>query len=300
MARGSKPAKDKEAKPSVTRKSPKDDGARVGDLEKRLEEALKGKADALKREAEGLKREAEAQEQQAASAEILRIISSSPTDAHPVFEFIARSARRLCEGDVCTVARYDGELLHLTAHASATPEGVAVLQQLFPTRPTRATVSGRAVLESTVVHIPDLNVDAEYTQPLGQALRARSALGVPMLREGRPIGVIALGRTAVGPFTEAQISLLQTFAAQAVIAIENVRLFTELQDKNRALTDALERETATAQILRVISRSPTELQPVLDAVAESAARLCDALDATILLRSGDEMRAQAHFGPIPQ
>src|SRR5262245_50391289 len=121
MGRGPKPAKSKEAKLPVTRKSPKDDGARVRDLEKRLEEALKGKADALKREAEGLKREAEAQEQQAATAEILRVISSSPTDVQPVFDGIAQSAMRLCEGTQSFVTRVDGGLLHIAAFAHRDP-----------------------------------------------------------------------------------------------------------------------------------------------------------------------------------
>src|SRR5262249_19313313 len=124
-------------------------------------------------------------------------------------------------------------------------------------------------------------------------------LGVPMLREGVAIGVIAVARAEPRPFSTAQIALLNTFADQAVIAIENVRLFTELESRNRDLTVALEQQTATAEILRVISSSPTDIQPVFDAVAESAARLCEAFDSTNYRRDGDRLLLVAHYGPIP-
>src|SRR5262249_25685537 len=126
----------------------------------------------------------------------------------------------------------------------------------------------------------------------------RAVLAVPLLREGIPIGVLLLGRTVVRPFTEKQIGLVTTFADQAVIAIENARLFDEVQARTRALTEALEQQTATTEVLRVISESPSDLQPILDAVVSNAARLCEALDASILLRDGDVVVLRAHSGPL--
>jgi GAF domain-containing protein len=218
----------------------------------------------------------ESLEQQTATSGILRVISSSPTDVQPVFDTIARSAMRLCDGAFGVVSRYDGELLHLAAHANVTAEGGDALRQMFPTRPGRSGVNARVALEGGVVHIPDTQADAEYSQSLGQALSVRSALGVPMLREGRVVGTVAVGRLELRPFTETQIALLQTFADQAVIAIENVRLFKELEARNAELTESLEQQTATSEILRVISRSPTDVQPVFDTIVDSAVRLCSA------------------------
>jgi GAF domain-containing protein len=233
----------------------------------------------------------EALDQQTATSEILRVISSSPTDVQPVFDAIARSALRLCHGDFCNVARYDGELLHLVGYAHASPEGVDVLKQMFPMRPTRTAFFGRTILEKDVVHILDVRVDAELARPLTQALQSRSGVGVPMLREGQPIGVIGIGRYEVRAFTDQEIALLQTFADQAVIAIENVRLFNETKE-------ALDRQIATAEILRVISSSPTDIQPVLDAVVRSAIRLCEGYDAWIGLTEGGNLHVRAHEGPI--
>jgi GAF domain-containing protein len=236
-----------------------------------------------------------------ATSEILRVISSSPTDVQPVFDAIALSAMRLCDATFCNVARYDGDRLHLAAHAHTTAEGIEAMEQLFPMRPSRATALGRAVFEAAVAHLPDLQRDAEYSQPLRAALRARSALGVPLLRDGQPIGAIAVGRSESHPFTQDQIALLQTFADQAVIAIENVRLFTELQEKNRALTaahaqvtESLEQQTATSEILSVISRSPTDVQPVFDVIAQSARRLCDGNYCTVARYDGELVHLAAH------
>src|SRR4029078_9187751 len=241
----------------------------------------------------------EAFEQQTATSEILRVISESPTDTQPVFDTIAGSAMRLCDAAMGVVSRYDGELIHLAAHSHVTTECAEVMQHIFPMRPARTGIHGRIIQERGVVHIPDAQVDAEYSQSLSQALHLRSAVGVPMIREGRVIGAVAVGRIEVQPFTEKEIALLQTFAHQAVIAIENVRLFKELQERNAELREALEHQTATAEVLGIISRSPTDVQPVLDAIVESAARVCGIDDVTLRLRDGEIMVAGAHFGSIP-
>src|SRR5262249_29490185 len=154
-------------------------------------------------------------------------------------------------------------------------------------RPSRATTTSRAILERTVVHVPDVLEDPDYARPVALALLNRSTLAVPMLRDGEPIGTISVGRLEPRPFTEKQIELLQTFADQAVIAIENVRLFQELQARNRELTEALEQRTATSEILRVISSSPTDVQPVFSAIVESAVRLCGARDGAVFRFDGE-------------
>src|SRR5262249_13173186 len=228
-------------------------------------------------------------EQQTATSEVLRIISASPTDAQPVFNAIARSAMRLCEGAFSVVARYDGELMHLGAHAHTTAEGTNYIQQNLPKRPGRETMLGRAILGGQVVHVSDLQADIEYNPASQQAHRVRSGLSVPMLLDGRPVGAISVGRHEVRSFTEQQIELLQTFADQAVIAIENVRLFNETKE-------ALERQTATSEILRVISSSPTDIQPVFDAIVRSATQLCAGLHGTVLRYDGNLMHFAAHHG----
>ena len=262
----------------------------------RLKQELKRVSEQL----ESRERElAEATEQQTATSEILRVISESPTDTQPVFDTIAQSAMRLCDGAMGVVSRYDGELIHLAAHSHVTAEGAEVMRHMFPMRPARTGIHGRIILERSVVHIPDAQADAEYSQSLSQALHLRSAIGVPMVRDGRVIGAVAVGRIDVRPFTEKEIALLQTFAHQAVIAIENVRLFKELQERNAEFREALEHQTATSEVLGIISRSPTDVQPVLDAIVESAARVCGIDDVVLRLRSGEVNVARAHFGPIP-
>ena len=229
-------------------------------------------------------------EQQAATAEILRVISSSPTDVQPVFDAIVRSAVRLCDGLYGFVGRFDGEQIHIAAHHNYTPDALRVMQEMYPMRPSRQQVSGRVILSRAVVQIEDLMEDPEYAQPLARAGRWRASLGVPLLREGDAIGMITVMRGQPGRFSDTQTQLLKTFADQAVIAIENVRLFTELQEKNAALTrahaqvtESLEQQTATSEVLRVIAGSPTDLQPVLDALVESAGRLGRTADTFLLL-----------------
>src|SRR5205823_4214796 len=161
------------------------------------------------------------------------------------------------------------------------------------------SVIGRALLANAAVQIADVLADPEYAySDMQQAAGYRTLLGVPMLRGKEPIGVLFLGRTTVRPFTDKQIELLQTFADQAVIAIENVRLFDEVRAKTRDLSEALTYQTGSSNILRVIASSPTNVEPVLEAIVDSACQLCEADDAAVLLKDGDDLRFSAHHGPI--
>jgi GAF domain-containing protein/anti-sigma regulatory factor (Ser/Thr protein kinase) len=242
----------------------------------------------------------EALEQQTATSEVLRVISSSPTDVQPVFDVIVQSATRLCDASFGTVHRFDGQLITVEAHKNMTPEQLEQTEQRFPAPATRGSSVGRAILECNVIHIKDVREDPDYVFVGAQkALGYRTVLAMPLLREGAPIGALAMWRREVKPFTDSQIALIKTFADQAVIAIENVRLFNELQSRNRELTEALEQQTATSEILRVIASSPTDIQPVLDVVAENAARLCEATDAVIFRMDQDLFKPVASYGTLP-
>jgi two-component system, NtrC family, sensor kinase len=231
---------------------------------------------------------AEAFEQQTATSEILGVIASSPTDLQPVLDVVAENAARLCEATDALILRVEADILRLVASYGPLPTS--------QTRPiSRQLVSGRAVIDRQTIHVHDITVaEDEFpdTRTRGIPRGIRTFLATPLLRKGVPIGAIVIRRTEVRPFTEKQIALLKTFADQAVIAIENVRLFQEL-------TEALEQQTATSQILGVIASSPTDIQPVLDVVAENAARLCDASDAVIQRVDANVLRRVAHYGPIP-
>src|SRR5262249_16040121 len=162
---------------------------------------------------------------------------------------------RLCDAVNGAVTRFDGELIHLAAYSNSDRDEVAALRHVFPVAPGRGSVTGRAIMDRAVVHVEDLTKDPEFAHPALVEAAFRTVLSVTMLREGQPIGAINVNRMEVKPFSVDQIALLQTFADQAVIAIENVRLFTELQASNRELTTALDKQTATSDVLRVISRS---------------------------------------------
>jgi signal transduction histidine kinase len=231
----------------------------------------------------------EALEQQTATSQVLGVISQSQTDVQPVFEAIVESAARLCEGLFGTLFSFDGELIHLVAAHNWTPAVFEAARRVFPTQPTRATATGRAILERAVVHVPDVDLDPEWEtgHEASRVVGFRSALCVPMLRDGVPLGVIGVARANPGPFSDKQVALLKTFADQAVIAIENVRLFRELEARNRELTESLEQQTATGDILRVISSSPTDVQPVFDTIAARAKRLCDARECAVFRFDGE-------------
>ena len=300
MRRNAKPAKAKvAAKPTVVYKSRKNEGSRVGDLETRLAEALKLKVEAFEQQTataellETRTRElAEAQEQQTATAEILHVISSSPTDLQPVFDAIAERAMHLCGASTGWVSRFDGELVHLVARANVSPEVAAAVQSVYPVPPSRRTAAARAILTGGLVQIPDVREDPEYGIATQVGAAFRSVAAVPMLQKGKAIGAVAVGRPDPGPFSERQIALLQTFADQAVIAIENVRLFNETKE-------ALEQQTATSEILRVIASSPTDLQPVFDTIAERSMRLCEATFGWVMTFDGELMhlRSLANVSP---
>jgi GAF domain-containing protein len=242
----------------------------------------------------------EALEHQTATSEVLNVISRSPTDAQPVFGAIVESAARLCEAVFSGVFLYDDDLLHVTATNNFTPELLNRLSQMYPKRPDRSVLAGRAVLDGKIAHVHDLLADREYSRELALAGNWRAGLAVPMLRDGKPVGAISVGKADAVPFSERQVQLLTTFADQAVIAIENVRLFTQLQASNRDLSEALQQQTATADVLKVISRSTFDLQAVLDTLAESAVRLCSADRSVIRRRVGDTYPVAATYGFSPE
>src|SRR5262245_57049292 len=219
----------------------------------------------------------ESLEYQTAISDVLGVISRSPTDVQPVFDSIAQSAMRLCEGEFAFVLRFDGELLRFAASYGLTPQGLTALRNSLPRSAGNDTANGRAILQRAVVQIPDVQADAAYGA-LGVAEEAtyRSLVAVPLLHDGDPTGGITVGRAHVGSFSDSQITLLKSFADQAVIAIENTRLFEAEQTRNRELRDSLDRQTATSEVLGVISRSPNEVQPVLDTIVATAQRLCQA------------------------
>jgi signal transduction histidine kinase/putative methionine-R-sulfoxide reductase with GAF domain len=239
---------------------------------------------------------AEAREQQAATAEILRIISSSPTDLQRVFSEIAASAARLCDAVDATIYQVDGGDLRLVAHHGSIPQSDRF--QLV-----RGLVNGRAILDRRTIHVADLQAETdEYPEGSDHARHVghRTNLAVPIIRAGKAIGAISIRRTEVRPFTDQQIDLLQTFADQAVIAIENTRLFEEVQARTRDLEDSLEHATATSEVLKVISTSAFDLRPVLESLIENAVRLCGADKGIIYRQDGDVYRAVVSYGHAPE
>ncbi len=286
MRRG-KPAKAKvKTKLPVARKSPKKEAPRVHELEKRLAEALA---------------------REAATSEILGVIASSPTDVQPVFDTIIQNAVRLLGGFSGVVTRIVGGQLHLAALTSTNPAGDAAQKALWP-KPVKEDrfLHGQVITALEPRFVSD--VESDPSVPPGEVVVARargyrSIIAVPLVRDDRPLGSMTVTRRAPGPFSDSEIALLRTFADQAVIAIENVRLFTELQEKNQALTqahaqvtEALEQQTATAEVLKVISHSTFDLQPVLETVIEIATKLCDANIGVIHRFDGELFRVGAFYG----
>ena len=230
---------------------------------------------------------AESQEQQTATSKVLDVISRSAFDLQAVFETVVESSGRLCGADRAQIFRFDGELLRLAASHNATPEWREWVAQ-HPIRPGRHSASARAALERRTIHIPDVMVDPEYTYGVGFSgfEPFRTILAVPILKGNDLLGVLIIYHLEVRPFTDKQVALVETFADQAAIAIENVRLFEAEQERTRELTEALEQQTATAEVLQVISSSPSKLDPVFQTILASATHICQANFGVLLLNQG--------------
>ncbi|PYN91224.1 MAG: histidine kinase, partial [Candidatus Rokuibacteriota bacterium] len=246
----------------------------------------------------------DALDRQTATAEILRVISQALADVQPAFEAIADSVMRLFGAWSASVFRYEGELIRIAAARGGLPGSSEAFmeQRQAPRRPTEDDLAGRTVLTRAGQHIVDADTDPSWGTRFIEDTKLRgfrSAVSVPMLRGPDVVGVIAVTRDRAGGFAPAEISLLQTFADQAVIAVENARLLSELQAKNADLTEALEQQTATAEILRVISRSPTDVQPIFDAVVRSASRLCGGEYAIVTRYDGELLHLAALHNPRP-
>ena len=247
----------------------------------------------------------ESLQQQTATSEVLSVISSSPGRLEPVFQSVLDNAVRICEAKFGFMNRYEGDIWKIIAVHGAVPAYTESLQQHGYKRPGAETVVARIATTRQLVHIDDLAASRGYIERDPVVVAAvelggvRTMLGVPMLKEGKLIGAILLYRQEVRPFTDKQIALVQNFAAQAVIAVENARLLTELRQRTDDLTESLEQQTATSEVLRVISASPGELEPVFKAMLENAARICDAKFGVLLLAEGDAYRVAAIDGEPP-
>ena len=240
----------------------------------------------------------ESLQQQTATADVLKVISRSTFDLQTVLNTLVESAGRLCAADNGVIFQRDGDLYRLAASYGFSPE-VKRFATENPLQPDRGSATGRAALEGRPIHIPDVLADPEYRATGHQGIAGyRTSLAVPFVREGTTIGAFVLTRAKMNPFTEKQIELVTTFAAQAAIAIENVRLFEAEQQRTRELTELLEQQTATSEVLQVISSSPGDLQPVFTTILENAARICEANFGNVYLWDGNAFHlVAAHNTP---
>src|SRR6516162_8026307 len=260
-------------------------GSSAKDLQEQLNKRTRELTESRKQLARSL-------EQQMAMAQVLGIISSSPSDLRPVFDAILANATRLCEGNFALLCRYDQGVLVGEATCNGTPEFIARFMGC-KMQPGREGPTRLAALERRTVHVADMTVEPGFSPIVLQYDQARTVLAVPLLRDTNLAGVITIWRREVRPFTDKQIALVQTFAAQAVIAIENTRLLSELRE-------SLEQQTATADVLRVISSSPGELEPVFQAMLQNAVRICDAQFGNLALFENDGFRFVAQYGAPPK
>ena len=241
----------------------------------------------------------EALDQQTATADVLKTISRSSIDLETVLDTLVETVARLCRADQVYMFHLRHDLWHLIAACGLSAEAREFFQT-HPFTPGRGSTSGRAALERRAVLIPDVLQDPEYTLSEGQEIAGyRTTLGIPLLREDALIGIFSITRTRVEPFTDKEIELATSFADQAVIAIENARLFEELRERTTDLTESLEQQTATANVLEVISRSAFDLQSVFETVVESSARLCGAYGSNIFRFDGEVLHIAATFN-VPQ
>jgi two-component system, NtrC family, sensor kinase len=241
----------------------------------------------------------EALEQLAATSEVLQVISRSTFDLTSVLQTLVESAARLCRADKAAITRQIGGEFFFAEVYGFSPEFIECVRTI-PVKPERGTVSGLALLEGRTVHVPNVRVARDPTWARAQRLGGfRTILGVPMLREGIPIGVLGLARSEVQPFTDKQIELVQNFANQAVIAIENTRLLNELRQRTDDLSEALQQQTGTSEVLRVISSSPGDIAPVFGTMLEKAVRICDASFGMLFRAQNGAVSAAAMFGVPP-
>jgi GAF domain-containing protein len=241
----------------------------------------------------------ESLQQQTATADVLKVISRSTFDLQAVFEALIGSAARLCEAENAFIFRYDGDIFRMVSGHNVSPE-LAEFADRNPIRPGRGSVAARVGLERRTIHVADVRADPEYSYGARDVFPFRTVLGVPMLRGDELLGALILFRPVVRPFGDKQIQLVETFADQAVIAIENVRLFDEVQARTEELSESLQQQTATADVLKVISRSTFDLVTVLETLVASAARLCDADKGFIARREGTGYRLAANVGFAPE
>src|SRR6516164_5483850 len=238
----------------------------------------------------------EALERQAATAEILRLISSSPTGVQPVFDAIVRNFVLLCGTVFGTIYTFDGELVHFAGGYGLSPEQLQAVRTKYPVRvDDRSVLSARAILAKAPLHIQDIKSDPDYDRAHAAAVSTGRLLAVPLLRDGAPLGVIVAGWAEPGPTPKQHEELLKVFADQAVIAIENTRLLNELRQRTADLSESLEQQTATSEVLNVISSSPGELEPVFQTILEKAVRICDAKFGNLFRFDGEKLHPAAQF-----
>ena len=244
-------------------------------------------------------------EQQTATSDILRVIAESPTDVQPVFDTIIEHAVKLCGAYAGYAYRVMDEKIHMVSVYNTSPQADEEIKSNYPLSidtPEEESNVASVIRNQMVLNVSDMKNDPRVRQA-NRDLAIRYGVGanlwIPLIKDNKGIGAISIGKAETVPFTEKQVTLLQTFASQAVIAIENVRLFNELQQRNAEITDSLERETASNNILQVIAESPTDIAPVLEVIARNAAQLSASEDAIISLRDGDILRVDTHYGDIP-